>query len=145
MTKKAKKPSTITIKLPSGRCATIDKPAKAKVAECANLSLLGSIGRFRIYELADLTVVLVEMEVESLVKRVGKATLATLFETTDLTPEFAVQKGMAKFVHTLPESGFYVLEGGKHVWTAELPQETVAEEKEDTKTETENTEADEAF
>ena len=143
MTKKAEKSSTITIKLPSGRCATIDKPAKAKVAECANMTILGNIGRFVIYELPSLEVVLVEAECVSIVKGIGKATLATLFETTNLTPEVAVQQNMAEFVHSLPETGFYTLENGKHVWTAELPQETVAKEKtEDTKTETE---ADAAF
>jgi hypothetical protein len=128
MSKKQNK--TIEIILPSGRTATIAVPKKAKSAEAAQLSLLGTVGKFCIYEKENLEVVIVEAEIESLVKGVGPSTLKTLFETTNMTPELAVSQGVVKYVHNLPESGFYVLQGGTHKWVVEEEKETKTTENE---------------
>jgi hypothetical protein len=118
----------LTILLQSGRKAQIEPPSKAVSAEVGTLSILGSIGKWTIYEVAgSLEVVLIEAECVSLIKGVGKATLATMFET-NLTPEIAVEQGLAKFVCSLPDHGFYILKNGKHVWTAE-PETVEAQEK----------------
>lgn len=127
----SKKQTTIKVNLPSGRTAIIDTPIKAKVAKCEDLTLLGSMGRWFIYELPNLEVVIVEAEVKSNVKGIGPSTLATMFETTNLTPELAVAQGLARFEHTLPETGFFQLKLAKHKWVETLPEE---------KTETQETE-----
>lgn len=118
----------LTITLPSGRKAQIQSPKKALVASVADLSILGSCGRWYVYEIDNSTeVILVEAETISIVKGVGPSTLKTLIETTSLTPELAVAQGMANFSIDLPESGYYILKNKTHVWTAELPQKTIEE------------------
>jgi hypothetical protein len=146
------KASLFPLKNSNGRVIWIDPANKPKHARCSELTFLGSTVNihvdaktkkktvvetgYALYETADLDVVIVKADLVPAVKGIGSKTLDLLIQSTDLTPMGAVAQGMAKFVHILPESGFYILEGAKHVWVAELPveqeeTETTAEETEE--------------
>ena len=144
MSNKAK---TITIRTPSRRIIHTAVPSKAKSAPIGDMSLLGDIVKivvdpetkkktvvetgFVVYEITGtLEVVLVQKDLESLIKNVGEKTLDLLIKGSNLTPLEAVAQGMAKFTHSLPTEGYYVLQGAKHVHVEELPAEEPAKEPE---------------
>lgn len=121
----SQKQKTIPVILPSGREATIAVPKRATEPVGTHLcDYLGRWGEWGLYETMNLQMVVVKLEIKSIVKGIGPGLLKTMIDTTDLTPEKAVELGMAEFITQLPEEGWIVADRNVHKWVETLPEET---------------------